>query len=77
MDQLQASGDFAPPSLRSMETVLEQGIRLGRGRVFMDLWDAEQLSNCECGPARIERLRRMNLTQEVTPCVQCDCNGPQ
>ena len=78
MEQLQTDGRFAPPELRSMETVLEQGIRLGRGRVFMDLWDAEQFSRCKkCGPARIERMRQMNLTQQVIPDVQCDCERPQ
>ena len=78
LEQLQTNGQFAPPNLRSMETVLEQGVRLGRGRVFMDLWDAEQFSKCdECGPARIERLRQMNLTQQVIPDVPCGCETPQ
>ncbi|HWL74935.1 MAG TPA: hypothetical protein VNQ74_13785, partial [Burkholderiaceae bacterium] len=66
MEHLQTGGQFAPPELRSMEAVLERGIRLGRGRVFMDLWDAAQFSKCDrCGPARVERMRQMNLTQQV------------
>jgi hypothetical protein len=76
MEQLVASGLFAPPRLTSLEAVLEQGIRLARGRVFVDLWDAERLAACpRCGPARIERLRRMNLTQSILPAVPCDCEA--
>ena len=74
MEQLKASGRFAPPKLVSMETVQETGIRIGRGRVFVDLWDAERFSECvRCGPARISRMQQMNLTQRILPSVPCDC----
>jgi radical SAM enzyme (TIGR01210 family) len=74
MEHLQADGQFAPPRLASLERVLEQGIRLARGRVFADLWDAEKLADCAaCGPARIDRLRQMNLCQEILPRVACHC----
>lgn len=74
MDRLQQDGWFDPPKLASLERVLEEGIRLGRGRVFADLWDAERLAACSrCTSQRIERLRQMNLTQTVLPPITCDC----
>ncbi|MBW3542697.1 MAG: radical SAM protein [Planctomycetes bacterium] len=76
MERLQAGGQFSPPTLASMEQVLEAGIRLERGRVFMDLWDIERFFPCaRCGPLRRERLRQMNLTQHVPAPVSCDCGS--
>ncbi len=77
MDQLQSHGEFSSPTIHSMEDVLERGIMLGRGRVFMDLWDVEEFCNCSrCGSVRIERLRRMNLFQQVEQSVECsECEG--
>jgi uncharacterized Fe-S cluster-containing MiaB family protein len=75
MDQLQARGEFTPPTIRSLEEVLERGIELDRGRVFMDLWDVEKFFDCtRCGPERAERIRRMNLSQTLVPAVKCDCD---
>jgi len=75
MEQLRRDGLFAPPTLRSAEGVLETGIDMRRGRVFLDLWDLESLADCpKCGPARIQRLRRMNLSQAVLPAVSCECH---
>lgn len=74
MDHLQSLGEFASPTICSMEEVLERGIALAHGRVFIDLWDAEKFCDCPtCGPARMERLRRMNLSQQVGPSVACGC----
>lgn len=74
MEVLQQRGAFSPPTLASMEEALEQGIRLGRGRVFLDLWDIDTFCPCpKCGPERAERLQDMNLTQSVPPRVTCDC----
>jgi radical SAM enzyme (TIGR01210 family) len=74
MERLQGEGFFAPPTLRSLEAVLTAGIAMNRGRVFVDLWGAEQFSGCDhCGPARLARLRRMNLSQALEPEVICDC----
>jgi radical SAM enzyme (TIGR01210 family) len=76
MEALGARGQFAPPRLESLEEVLEAGIGLRQGRVFVDLWDAERLATCDlCGPARLERLRQMNLCQEVLPPVVCPCGA--
>ena len=74
MERLQSSGGFVPPTIRSLEEVLERGIELARGRVFLDLWDAGKFCDCpQCGPVRIERLRRMNLSQQMEPHVECSC----
>jgi radical SAM enzyme (TIGR01210 family) len=46
-------------------------------RVFVDLWDAEKFPGAcaACRAARIERLRKMNLSQKVLPPVACPCGG--
>jgi radical SAM enzyme (TIGR01210 family) len=76
MEHLQEQGLFHPPRLESLEEVLEFGVGLGRGRVFADLWDAEKFSSCSrCGPARLGRLREMNLSQSAAPRVVCECGG--
>jgi hypothetical protein len=75
MELLQSKGEFAPPTIRSMEEMLTRAIEDNRGRTFMDLWDAEKFFDCpHCGPARAERIRRMNLSQKVEPGVNCTCS---
>lgn len=74
MERLQAAGEFTSPTIKSMEQVMERGLVLGHGRVFVDLWDAMPFCTCpRCGPSRMERLGRMNLSQQVEPPVRCDC----
>ena len=74
LDELAARGDFAPPSLATLEAALDYGVSLRRGRVFADLWDLEKLSKCpDCFPARRERLARINLHQSIEPSVACRC----
>jgi radical SAM enzyme (TIGR01210 family) len=76
MERLQSTGDFSVPTITSMADVLEQGISLARGRVFVDLWDAHTFCNCrKCGPMQIERLSRMNLSQQFESRVVCDCGS--
>ena len=76
MEQLQDQGFFQPPDVQSMERVLAAGLQMERGRVFMDLWDAEQFCPCpECGSARLQRLEIMNKTQQVLPAVECSQPG--
>jgi uncharacterized Fe-S cluster-containing MiaB family protein len=73
LDELARQGQFQPPRLESLEEVLEYGLSLKRGRVFADLWDAGQLSSCECcGRLRLQRLGDMNMTQEIVSRVRCD-----
>jgi hypothetical protein len=74
MSQLANDGHFAPPSMASIETALEEGLKIGGGRVFMDLWDLERFADCaQCLDVRRERLHQMNLTQTVRPPVTCPC----
>ncbi len=75
MERLQSDGYYSPPSLTALEEVLDFGIGLKRGRVFVDLWDVEKFASCStCGPQRRRRLGRMNLSQRMEPrwvCNQC------
>jgi radical SAM enzyme (TIGR01210 family) len=74
MDRLEREGQFAPPRLASLEATLERGIALGRGRVLVDLWDVDRFQDCpRCGPARSDRLRQMNLSQQILPAISCSC----
>jgi uncharacterized Fe-S cluster-containing MiaB family protein len=74
MDRLAGDGLFAPPKLADLEETLARGIGLGRGRVFVDLWDVERFSKCpRCLPARSARLRQMNLSQRFLPAIECFC----
>jgi radical SAM enzyme (TIGR01210 family) len=68
IDLLRQEGLFSPPTLASLERVLEFGIGLEKGRVFADLWDVEKLfDGITNGPERSERLRQMNYLQTVVP----------
>ncbi|HQR37658.1 MAG TPA: SbcC/MukB-like Walker B domain-containing protein, partial [Blastocatellia bacterium] len=74
---MEALGDaFSPPDIRSLEQVIDYGVGRGRMRVFADLWDVERMFVCACGPARAERLARMNLEQRVSPEVTCRACRP-
>jgi len=74
---MEALGDaFSPPDIRSLEQVIDYGVGRGRMRVFADLWDVERMFVCACGPARAERLARMNLEQRVSPEVPCRACRP-
>jgi radical SAM enzyme (TIGR01210 family) len=75
LDRLQREGDFVPPILAQLEEALERSLALERGVVLADLWDVEGLAACrDCGPERVARLERMNLTgrpEEPVGCPQC------
>ena len=79
MEALTAAGQYTPPPLAMLESALQYGLGLRRGRVFADLWDLERFSNCSgCFPARHARLDCMNLTQVVSPEIACDaCGNPR
>jgi radical SAM enzyme (TIGR01210 family) len=75
-DRLMQSGDFAPPELQTVEDALEYGIGIKRGRVFVDLWDIQQVAACsECREQRIARLASMNQTQQPGGAVLCGACG--
>ena len=72
IEQLAERGDFSPPKGASMEYVAEAGIAKQKGRVFVDLWDAETFFPCDaCRDPRIARLAEVNLTQCLTPPISC------
>ncbi len=74
MNLLLANGSFSLPDIQSLETVLEYGIKLNKGRVFADIWDLEVFSKCtKCLDQRAERLRTMNLTQKIVKMIHCSC----
>jgi archaeosine synthase beta-subunit len=73
VDRLATGGLYAPPTVRSLERVLEHGIALARGRVLADLWDIERFYDCmRCGPLRAARMAAMNLSQRLAPPVICN-----
>lgn len=74
MEALAAGNHFAPPTLESLEEAFEAGLEMGRGRVFVDLWDISKLARCpRCGPPRTQRLQAMNHRQQRLPPIACDC----
>jgi uncharacterized Fe-S cluster-containing MiaB family protein len=77
MEELAAAGQWAPPTLSTLEAVLDYGLSLKAGRVFVDLWDIERFANCTaCAPLRTVRLHRLNLTQTPAPPQRCErCSG--
>ena len=73
LEALAERGEFSPPKLATLEAALDYGIGLKRGRVFADLWDVEQFSDCnECFEPRRARLHEINLRQSAQPPVICD-----
>ncbi len=75
LDRLYQEGLIYPPSLSSLEAVMEQTIEWRRGRVFADLWDVDRFSACDqCLEARRDRLQRMNLTQKIPAAIRCSCS---
>jgi radical SAM enzyme (TIGR01210 family) len=76
LERLAAASAFRPPTLRDLETALEGALRLGRGVVLADLWDAARLPGCPvCHTARTHRLARMNRTGRIEAPVGCDACG--
>jgi radical SAM enzyme (TIGR01210 family) len=73
MESLAEAGEFIPPRLATLESAVEYGIKLQRGRVFSDLWDLRRTNPfcMECYPARIARLAEMNLQQQVLQSIEC------
>ena len=76
MERLASLGLFAPPSLSQLETALDRSLAFSAASITADLWDAGGLARCSaCGAARIERLRRINVTglaESAIACPLCD-----
>ena len=78
MDYLLEKGDFNLPDIHSLETVLEYGIGLKKGRVFADIWDLGLFSKCnKCIDQRTNRLINMNLRQKIVSQINCTCDSPK
>jgi radical SAM enzyme (TIGR01210 family) len=76
MDLLLEQGYFTPPDIHSLEKVLEYGIGLNAGRVFVDVWDLELFSICQkCIDKRTNRLIEMNLNQKISTPAKCTCDS--
>lgn len=76
MEALRESGEWSPPTLRSLEAALAYGLQLRAGRIFADLWDVEQFASCQvCAPERIARLAAMNQAQQLLSPVHCEACG--
>lgn len=73
METLAHQGEFTPPRMEVVEAAASYGIKLRRGRVFVDLWDIRNAPNqCpSCTPARVARLHEMNLHQQVLDPITC------
>ena len=70
MDVLRAAGDWALPSLASLEAGLRHGLsiaeKLAHQRVTADVWDISLFSDAgdADSAAIIERVSRMNIEQK-------------
>jgi radical SAM enzyme (TIGR01210 family) len=72
MDDLAQNGEFSPPRLATLESAFEYGLGLGRGRIFVDLWNMRPDQTCPlCYNQRVERLQTMNLRQIIPPPTTC------
>lgn len=75
MDKLQREGHYVPPKIEALEEAFDRALNLGYGRVFADLWDLQQFSDClQCLEKRKHRLNKMNLNQTIYPRVGCQCS---
>jgi hypothetical protein len=76
LERLQQSGVFIPPSLSQLEQSLDECLKFSDATITADLWDADRLPACaNCRPARIERLKRINVigrSEALVPCSFCD-----
>jgi len=78
MERLAADHQFAPPTLDALEDVVDAGVAMRRGRVFVDLWDIGKLANCpHCGIARADRLQAINFTQQPVARIACEHCRPR
>lgn len=72
MERLQALGDFIPPTLSQLEAALDACLGFTGTVVTADLWDVEGLPGCDsCRWARVERLRRLNVTGRMEAAITC------
>ena len=78
VEALETKGLYSRTKLAELQAVVEYGIGSGRGRVFADLWDVENIAGCpRCSAARVAALEEMNLTQRPSASLDCSCLQPQ
>ncbi|MEZ5331379.1 MAG: radical SAM protein [Thermoanaerobaculia bacterium] len=77
LEELAASGGFAPPTLQQIESALSRALAETAGTVTADLWDLDRFADCPaCLPARRHRLETINRTGLTEPPVSCpECGG--
>ncbi len=66
MELLSRHGFYSPPSLESLEIVMEYGLAQKKGRIYADLWDIEKFANEPEFAPRVDRLAQMNRRQTVS-----------
>lgn len=72
MLRLKESGDLTPLSLDQVESCYDAALSLNMGRVWLDLWDLEQLQTCpSCFDTRKIRFEKMNASQTILPKTTC------
>lgn len=72
LERLASLGHFTPPTLGELESALDDCFGLGPGIVTADCWDAQHLPACDaCRPARLDRLRRLNVSGRAEPRIPC------
>jgi archaeosine synthase beta-subunit len=72
LERLQAVGHYTPPTLSQLEEALVRCSRFARAVVTADLWDVARLTACEhCGPERITRMQRFNITGRIESHIAC------
>ena len=76
MERLQALGEFTPPTFSQLEEALDSCLQFRSTVVTADLWDVERLPACaHCRPARVERLRRLNVSGRPERRIVCTMCG--
>jgi archaeosine synthase beta-subunit len=77
MERLATLGAFVPPTFAQLEAALDGCAGIAGTVVTADLWDVEKLPGCAvCRPARVERLRRINIRGAAEPRIACPaCAG--
>jgi radical SAM enzyme (TIGR01210 family) len=78
MERLEGLGHFTPPTLSQLEEALDRCLPFTGTAVTADLWDIGTLGGCgHCQYARVDRLRRLNVSGRAEPriaCAQCEAS---
>ena len=71
LEELAQQGEFASPTVQSLEAAIAHGRHRGDIRVLADLWDIERLRSCDCHDERLEVLKACNRGEDRLP-VTCE-----